>query len=123
MYSKEVLDHYRHPRNLGEIPNATATVEATNPVCGDRLKLWATMRDGHIVEARFQVEGCIPAVACASWLTEWIKGKSTVELTGLRAADVESAMGGLPSASRHAAALAVTGLEQLLGKIASRSGR
>jgi len=118
MYSPTVLDHYRHPRNLGEIPNASATVEATNPVCGDRLRLWVTVREGRIVAARFKVEGCIPAVACASWLTERMIGMSRAELGGVSAAEIETALGGLPSASRHAAALAATGLQQLLGKIA-----
>ncbi|HMD97947.1 MAG TPA: iron-sulfur cluster assembly scaffold protein [Terriglobia bacterium] len=118
MYSQTVLDHYRHPRNRGEIPNATAAVEATNPVCGDLLKLWVSVRDGRIVDARFKVEGCIPAVACGSWLTEMIMGRSPAELGGVSPAEIEAGMGGLPSASRHAAALAVTGLQQLLRKIA-----
>jgi len=118
MYSQTVLDHYRHPRNLGEIPYATASVEATNPVCGDGLKLWVSVRDGRIVDARFKVEGCIPAVACASWLTERIMGKSPAELGDVSPVEIEAAMGGLPSASRHAAALAATGLQQLLRKIA-----
>jgi nitrogen fixation protein NifU and related proteins len=118
MYSPTVIDHYRHPRNFGEIPNATATVETTNPVCGDLLKLWVSVLDGRIVDARFKLEGCIPAVACASWLTERIVGKSPAELGDVSAAEIEAAMGGLPSASRHAAALAATGLQQLLKKIA-----
>jgi len=118
MYSQIVLDHYRLPRNLGEIPNPTASVQATNPVCGDLLKLWVSVRDGTIVGARFKVAGCIPAVACASWLTERMIGKSPAELGGVGPAEIEAAMGGLPSASRHAAALAATGLQQLLGKIA-----
>jgi nitrogen fixation protein NifU and related proteins len=117
MYSQTVLDHYRHPRNLGEISDATATIEATNPVCGDRLKLWVVMRAGRIVEAKFKVEGCIPAVACASWLTERMLGESPAGLGGVSQVEIEAAMGGLPSASRHAAALAGSALRQLLARI------
>jgi nitrogen fixation NifU-like protein len=117
MYSETVLDHYRRPRNVGEIPGATAAVEATNPVCGDLLKLWVVVRDGRIVEAKFKAEGCIPAVACASWLTERMMGESPAELSGISLAEIEAAMGGLPSASRHAAALAGSALHQLLAQI------
>ena len=52
MYSKEVLDHFHNPRHVGEIMNATAAIEMTNPVCGDLMKLWAVVRDGRIVEAQ-----------------------------------------------------------------------
>src|SRR5947199_5674379 len=110
MYSEKVLDHYRHPRNLGEIADATAVVETTNPVCGDLLKLWAVERDGCIADVKFKVTGCIPAVACASWLTEMMTGKSVDELRGVTPAEIEAALDGLPSASRHASVLASDGL-------------
>jgi nitrogen fixation protein NifU and related proteins len=114
MYSAKVLEHFHHPRNSGEIAGATAAIEATNPVCGDLLKLWAVVRDGRIMEARFKVEGCIPAVACASLLTEMIRGKSLTELRSMTAEAIEAGLDGLPSASRHASALAISGLKQLV---------
>jgi len=114
MYTAKVLDHFHHPRNLGEIAGATAEIEMTNPVCGDLLKLWVVERQGRIVEARFKVEGCIPAVACASWLTERMTGRSAGELAGVTAAEIEAALDGLPPASRHASALAADGLRQVL---------
>ena len=114
MYSQKVLDHYRHPRHLGEIADATAVVETTNPVCGDLLKLWAVERDGCIADVKFKVTGCIPAVACASWLTEMMTGKSVDELRGVTPAEIEAALDGLPSASRHASVLASDGLKRLL---------
>ena len=114
MYSEKVLDHYRHPRNLGEIADATAAVETTNPVCGDLLKLWAVERDGCIADVKFKVTGCIPAVACASWLTEMMTGKSVDELRGVTPAEIEAALDGLPSASRQASVLASDGLKRLL---------
>jgi nitrogen fixation NifU-like protein len=117
MYSEKVLEHFHHPRNLGEIAGATAIISATNPVCGDALKLWVVVRGGCIVDVKFKVEGCIPAVACASWLTEMMMGKPLTELRGLTAEQIEVGLGGLPSASRHASALAVAGLKGALEEL------
>ena len=119
MYSEKVLDHYRHPRNLGEIADATAAVETTNPVCGDLLKLWAVERNGCIADVRFKVTGCIPAVACASWLTERMMGKRLAELHDVTPAEIEAGLDGLPSASTHASVLASDGLKQLLQRLES----
>jgi len=114
MYSEKVLDYFRHPRNMGEITDATTVIEATNPVCGDLLKLWVVVRDGGVADVKFKVEGCVPAVACASWLTETMMGKPLAQLRSLTAEQIEAGLGGLPSASRHASALAVTGLQRVL---------
>src|SRR6516225_1064935 len=117
MYSEKVLDYFRHPRNMGEITDATVVIEATNPVCGDLLKLWVVVRDDCVADVKFKVEGCIPAVACASWLTEMMIGKPLTELRGLTAEQIEVGLGGLPSASRHASALAVAGLKRALEEL------
>jgi nitrogen fixation NifU-like protein len=117
MYSNQVLDHFHHPRNVGEIEEATVVMETTNPACGDLMKLWAVVRDGVIVDARFKVAGCVPAVACGSWLTEKIKGKTLVELTGLAPDQIVAGLGGLPAASNHAAVLASDALKQLLARL------
>jgi nitrogen fixation protein NifU and related proteins len=117
MYSKLILDHFHSPRNVGEIPNATAAIEMTNPVCGDLMKLWAVVRDGRIVEVKFQTQGCIPAVACGSWLTEAMKGKSPAELADITPEQIEAALGGMPSASQHASRLAADALHRLIEEI------
>ncbi|HEV2176003.1 MAG TPA: iron-sulfur cluster assembly scaffold protein [Terriglobia bacterium] len=114
MYSEQVLDHFHHPRNVGEIAGAAAVIELSNPVCGDVMKLWAAVRDGKVDEARFKVEGCVPAVACGSWLTERMLGRSVAELRTVTAEEIESGLGGLPQASRHASALAAAALQQWL---------
>jgi nitrogen fixation NifU-like protein len=116
MYSDQVLKHFHHPRNVGEIQQATVVVETTNPVCGDLMKLWAVVHDGVIVDAKFKVAGCVPAVACGSWLTERIKGKPLAELTGLAPDQIDASLGGLPAASKHAAVLACDALKQLLAR-------
>ncbi len=114
MYSEKVLDHFQHPRNLGEIEQPTAAVEVTNPVCGDLMKLGAVVRNGKITQARFKTVGCIPAIACGSWLTEMMVGKPVAELKGMTPEQIEAALDGLPSASRHAAVLASDALKRLL---------
>ncbi len=116
MYSATLLDHFHNPRNVGEIAEATVVVEASNLVCGDLIKLWAVVREGKIKDVKFKVAGCVPSVACASWLTEEILSKPIEELAKLSRDDVESGDGGLPAASRHAAALAIDALKALLEK-------
>ena len=117
MYSETVLDHFHHPRNVGEIPSASVAVEASNPVCGDRMKLWAIVRDGRIQEVKFKAAGCVPSVACGSWLTEAILHKPLEELALVTPGEIVSGLGGLPAASRHAAVLAVDALQRLLDQV------
>jgi len=114
MYSAKLLDHFHNPRHAGEIEDATAVVEASNPACGDLMKLWVIVRDGRIVEAKFKVAGCVPAVACGSWLAEHLSGRQIAELNPLAPAEIEAALAGLPAASQHAAALASDTLRKLL---------
>jgi nitrogen fixation NifU-like protein len=117
MYSSQVLDHFHHPRNVGEIPEAAFVVETTNPACGDLMKLWAVVSDGVVVDAKFKVAGCVPAVACGSWLTERIKGKPVKELAGIMPDQIGASLGGLPAASQHAAVLASDALKHLLARL------
>jgi nitrogen fixation NifU-like protein len=117
MYSENILDHFHRPRNVGEIENATAVVEVTNPVCGDVMKLWVVVRDAVVVEVKFKTAGCVPSVACGSWLTEVMRGKPLAELAGITPEQIESGLGGLPAASHHAAVLAVDALKGFLEKL------
>lgn len=116
-YSDQVLDHFHHPRNVGEIENPTIVVETVNPACGDLMKLWARVEDGVIVDVKFKVAGCVPAVACGSWLTERIKGALLDRLTPIASDQVADGLGGLPAASRHAAVLASDALRELLARL------
>ena len=117
MYSDKVLDHFHHPRNVGEIPDATAVVEVTNPACGDIMKLWVRTQTGRIAEVKFKVAGCVPAVACGSWLTEWMAGKPLADLSSLTPEQIVTGLGGLASASHHAAVLAADAAKQILEKL------
>lgn len=118
MYSEQVLEHFHHPRNVGEIDNPTVVAEASNPICGDVFKLSVLVHEGKVSKAKFKVQGCVPAVACGSWLTEAITGKQVAELGSMTAVQVENGLGGLPPASRHASALAIIALRQALEKLA-----
>jgi nitrogen fixation NifU-like protein len=117
MYSDQVLDHFHHPRNVGEIENATAVVEVANPICGDVMKLWVVVRDGVVCEVKFKTAGCVPSVACGSWLTEAMRGSLLAQLAAITPEQIESGLGGLPSASHHAAILAADALKQLLDRL------
>lgn len=117
MYSPQVLDHFQNPRNPGEISNPDATAELENPACGDILRLTLKVSGGHIVDARFKAKGCVASMACGSALTEIITGKSVREARALQPEQINSAVGGLPQASAHAAHLALDVLSAALKKL------
>jgi nitrogen fixation NifU-like protein len=113
-YSATFKDHLAHPRNAGELPEATTVAEQTNPVCGDRLRLSLVVHNERIEIARFLAYGCPPTLVCGSVLTELITGKTTSEAKQLTRADVLNAIDGLPSRKHHAAALAIEALNAAL---------
>jgi nitrogen fixation NifU-like protein len=117
MYSAEVLSHFENPRGVGELEGATVTVEVTNPVCGDLLQLSLIVNDGQIAEARFRAKGCVPAIACGSKLVELVTSQTLNEAGSLTPETIAGALGGLPQASLHAAALAVDALKAALKKL------
>ena len=119
MFSETVLDHFRNPRNAGELPGASVTVEVSNPVCGDILKLSARIVDGQIAEARFLCRGCTTAIACASILTEQLRGRTSAEARAITADFLSQSLGGLPPATFHGAQLAADAVNALLQKLDS----
>jgi nitrogen fixation NifU-like protein len=117
MFSERLLEHFRNPHNAGDLPEATATVEVTNPVCGDVLRLSARVDNGRIAEARFKTQGCTAAIASSSVLTDLLKGKSLKEARAISAGEVSQALGGLPPATFHAAQLCVDAVAALVRKL------
>jgi NifU-like protein involved in Fe-S cluster formation len=115
-YSEKFRDHIAHPRNAGELPEANAVAEETNPVCGDRLRLSLRIRDAKIEAARFLAYGCPPTLACGSALTEMLEGISIEDAAALTRQDIVKAVGGLPTRKHHAAALAIETLQATLNK-------
>jgi nitrogen fixation NifU-like protein len=117
MYSPQVLDHFQNPRNTGEVADPDASAQIENPACGDILKLTLKISDGRIAEIRFRAKGCVPAMACASMLTQLVRGKTVEEARGLRREELVDAIGGLPHASAHASHLALDALKEVLRNI------
>ena len=113
-YSPTLKDHLANPRNAGELADANAIGEGTNPVCGDRLKLFLRITAGRIEATGFLAYGCPPTLACGSALTELITGKTVAESRGITRKDVVDAVGGLPSRKQHAASLAIETFRQTI---------
>jgi NifU-like protein involved in Fe-S cluster formation len=118
-YSPQLLEHFEHPRNVGEIEGADALAEVENPACGDILRLTLKLDAGRIVQARFRTRGCVPSIACGSALTEMLQGKSVAEARALRREDLVAAVGGLENASQHASHLAMDALAAALRQLAA----
>jgi nitrogen fixation protein NifU and related proteins len=116
MPSERLLDHFRNPRNVGDLAEPALRVEVVNPACGDILRLSATVDAGRVLEVRYKARGCPASIAAGSALTELIRGRSGTELRAIRAQDVEAAVGGLEPASKHAAQLCVDALSALAAK-------
>ena len=117
VFNEIILDHFRAPHNAGDLTDATATVEVTNPVCGDVLRLAVRIENGRIAAARFKTQGCVAAIACSSVLTDVLIGKSPAEIRVLTPEQISSALGSLPPATFHAAQLATDAVATLLKKI------
>ncbi len=114
MYSEKLLDHFRNPRNAGELAPPAEVVEISNPACGDILRLSVRWEQQRVAEVKYKTRGCTASIATGSALTEWMHGKTRGELAQLKAAEIEEAVGGLIPESRHAAVLAVDAVRALL---------
>jgi nitrogen fixation protein NifU and related proteins len=117
MYSAQVLDHFEHPRNVGELTDASAIAQVENPACGDVMKLWLRVEEDRIVDVRFRAKGCVPAIACGSALTEMIAGRTINGARALRRIELVMKLGGLPRESLHASHLAIDALAAALNKL------
>ncbi|MBZ5694927.1 MAG: iron-sulfur cluster assembly scaffold protein [Acidobacteriia bacterium] len=117
MFNDAVLDHFRNPHNAGDLPDATAIAEVTNPVCGDMLRLSVRLEGGRIAAARFKAQGCVAAIASSSVLTDLLGGKTPAEIRLITPEKISEALGGLPPATFHAAQLCADALAALLRKI------
>jgi nitrogen fixation NifU-like protein len=112
--SPELIEHFRNPRNVGELPPPAITVEVSNPICGDILRLSATLVNGRVQQAQYKVRGCTASIAAGSALTELISGRDVAGLGTLDKAEIENAVGGLSNESKHAAVLCVDAVRALV---------
>jgi nitrogen fixation NifU-like protein len=105
-YNPVVMDHFTHPRNMGEMENPDGVGEAKNLVCGDVMRLFLRMEGNRITDARFLTYGCGAAIAASSITTEMIKGKTIEEALAITNKTVAEALGGLPPTKIHCSVLA-----------------
>ena len=106
LYTETVMDHFTHPRNVGEIPDADGVGEVGNAKCGDIMKMYLKIKDDCIEDVKFETFGCGSAIASSSMATELIKGKTIEEALAVTNKQVVDALGGLPAYKLHCSVLA-----------------
>ena len=106
LYTETVMDHFTHPRNVGEIPDADGVGEVGNAKCGDIMKMYLQIKDDRIEDVKFETFGCGSAIASSSMATELIKGKAIEEALAVTNKQVVDALGGLPAYKLHCSVLA-----------------
>lgn len=114
LYSEKVMDHFKNPRNVGEMENPDGVGRVGNPVCGDVMELYIKVKDGIITDAKFKTFGCGAAIATSSMVTEMVKGKSIDEALKISNKAVAEALDGLPPAKMHCSVLAEDALKSAI---------
>lgn len=122
LYTEKVMDHFEHPRNVGEIENADGVGQVGNPKCGDIMKMYLKIDDGVITDVKFKTFGCGSAIATSSMATELIKGKRVEEALNLTNAAVAEALDGLPGYKMHCSVLAEEAIKAALGDYYRKQG-
>jgi len=110
MYTEKVMEHFRNPRNMGEIPNADGVGVVGNPICGDLMSIYIKVKDNRLEDVKFKTFGCGAAIATSSMITELAKGKTLDEAMKITRGDVADSLGGLPPIKMHCSNLAADGL-------------
>lgn len=123
VYSEKVMDHFRNPRNVGEIENPDGVGRVGNPVCGDIMELYIKVKDGIIIDAKFKTYGCGAAIATSSMVTEMIKNKSLEEAEKISNKAVAEALDGLPPIKMHCSVLAEEALKKAIEDYKQKIGQ
>ena len=113
-YNKNVLDHFKNPRNMGKMKNPDAEATVGNPTCGDVMKIMLKVKDSKIKDIKFQTMGCVAAIATSSVTTELAKGKKLEEAEKITKSDVVETLGQLPPIKIHCSNLAVDALRMAI---------
>jgi nitrogen fixation NifU-like protein len=114
MYSDEVMEHFMHPRNVGEIPDADGVGEVGNPTCGDLMWIYIKVSKDKIKDIKFKTLGCAAAIATSSKVTELAKGMTLDEAIKLSNKEIVDSLGGLPKPKVHCSLLAVDALKEAI---------
>ncbi len=122
-YSEKVKEHFRNPRNVGEIENPDGVGKVGNPVCGDIMELYIKVQEGVITDAKFKTFGCGAAIATSSMVTELVKNKTIEDALKISNRAVAEALGGLPPIKMHCSVLAEEALRKAIDDYLSRSSK
>jgi nitrogen fixation NifU-like protein len=120
VYNETLIDHFTHPRNVGEIENPDATAMVGDPACGDHIRVYIKVDGGRLSDFKFLVQGCPGAISTSSIATELAIGKTLEEALKLTDNDVIEAAGGLPARKAHCSLLAIKGLHEAILNYRSR---
>ncbi|MFH0840143.1 MAG: Fe-S cluster assembly scaffold protein NifU [Candidatus Omnitrophota bacterium] len=121
-YSEKVMEHFKNPHNVGEIPDADGIGNVGNPVCGDIMRLYIKVENGRIEDAKFKTFGCAAAIATSSMVTDLVKGKTIEEALEISNKAVASALDGLPPVKMHCSMLAEEALKSAIGDYLQKRG-
>jgi len=122
MYSAKVMEHFKNPRNMGEIPDADGIGTVGNPVCGDMMTIYIKVKDDHLADIKFKTFGCGAAIATSSMITELAKGKTLKEALEITRKDVADSLDGLPPIKMHCSNLAADGLHAAIEDYEKKKG-
>ena len=114
VYNETLIDHFTHPRNVGEIENPDAMATVGDPTCGDFIRVYLKVEDGRISAFKFLTQGCPGAISTSSIATELAIGKTLEEALSLTDNDVIQAAGGIPARKAHCSLLAIRGLHEAI---------
>jgi len=114
MYSEKVMEHFLHPKNVGEIENADGVGEVGNPVCGDVMTFYIKVRNDRIVDVKFKTFGCAAAIAVSSMVSEMAKGMTLDEALNITNKTVADELGGLPPQKLHCSNLGADALHKAI---------
>ena len=121
-YTDKVMEHFRNPRNMGELKEPDGVGEVGNPACGDVMSMMIKVKDGRIADIKFQTFGCAAAIATSSMITELAKGKTLEEALKLTRTDVAEQLGGLPPIKMHCSVLAEEGIHNAINDYRKKQG-
>ena len=123
LYSEKVMEHFKHPRNVGEINNPDGIGHVGNPICGDIMELYIKVENDKIIDAKFKTFGCGAAIATSSMITEIVKGKTIDEALKISNETVIEALDGLPKVKRHCSVLAENALRLAIEDYLKKKGK
>ncbi len=123
LYSKKVMEHFQHPRNVGEMKNPDGIGHVGNPICGDIMELYIKVKNNRIIDAKFKTFGCGAAIATSSMITGMVKGRTIEEALRISNKAVVEALDGLPPVKMHCSVLAKDALKSAIDDYLAKKGK